>query len=83
MTTLGVLDQSPVRRGGTAAQALAETLALARAAERLGYARYWTVVIGGDLRGPGRAHSPSGSANSAVHSAPVSLYWPVRTMAMG
>lgn len=41
MTTLGVLDQSPVRRGGTAAQALAETLALARAAERLGYARYW------------------------------------------
>ena len=39
--TLGVLDQSPIREGGTAAQALAETLELARATERLGYSRYW------------------------------------------
>ncbi|HEV2147193.1 MAG TPA: LLM class flavin-dependent oxidoreductase [Longimicrobiaceae bacterium] len=38
---LGVVDQSPVRNGGTAADALRETLELARAAERLGYARYW------------------------------------------
>ena len=38
---LGVLDQSPIREGGTAAEALAETLRLARAAERLGYSRYW------------------------------------------
>ena len=38
---LGVLDQSPIREGGTAAEALAETLRLARAAERLGYERYW------------------------------------------
>ncbi|HMK68028.1 MAG TPA: LLM class flavin-dependent oxidoreductase, partial [Stellaceae bacterium] len=36
-----MLDQSPVRAGGTAAQAFAETLALARAADRLGYRRYW------------------------------------------
>ena len=39
--TLGVLDQSPIREGGTAAEALAETLELAKAAERLGYSRYW------------------------------------------
>jgi luciferase family oxidoreductase group 1 len=38
---LSVLDQSPIRSGGTAHQAIAETLALAQAAERLGYHRYW------------------------------------------
>jgi len=38
---LSVLDQSPVRARGTAAQAFAETLELARTAERLGYRRYW------------------------------------------
>jgi luciferase family oxidoreductase group 1 len=39
--TLSVLDQSPVRCDGTAADALRETVELAKAAERLGYARYW------------------------------------------
>jgi len=38
---LSVLDQSPVRAGGTAADAFNETLALAQAAERWGYHRYW------------------------------------------
>lgn len=38
---LGILDQSPVISGHTPAQALAETVALAAAADRLGYARYW------------------------------------------
>jgi luciferase family oxidoreductase group 1 len=38
---LGVLDQSPVISGHTPAQAIAETVALAAAAERLGYSRYW------------------------------------------
>ncbi|MBI3505671.1 MAG: LLM class flavin-dependent oxidoreductase [Proteobacteria bacterium] len=38
---LGVLDQSPIPDGGTAAGAVAATLELARFAERLGYARYW------------------------------------------
>jgi luciferase family oxidoreductase group 1 len=41
MLRLGVLDQSPVRSGATAADAIRETLALARAADRLGYHRYW------------------------------------------
>ena len=38
---LSVLDQSPARSDGTAAEAVAETIALAKAAERLGYHRYW------------------------------------------
>lgn len=38
---LSVLDQAPVPDGSTAADALQETLALARAAEALGYRRYW------------------------------------------
>ncbi len=41
MLTLSVLDQSPVRSGGTPADAIHETLDLARAADRLGYHRYW------------------------------------------
>jgi luciferase family oxidoreductase group 1 len=39
--TLNVVDQSPVRRGGTASEALHETILLAQAVERWGYARYW------------------------------------------
>jgi luciferase family oxidoreductase group 1 len=38
---LSVIDQCPMRRGGTAADALREALELARAAEGLGYSRYW------------------------------------------
>ncbi len=39
--TLSVVDQSPVRAGGTAADALRDTIELAVAAESLGYYRYW------------------------------------------
>jgi len=38
---LSVLDQSPVPDGSTAADAVTETLVLARATERLGYRRFW------------------------------------------
>jgi luciferase family oxidoreductase group 1 len=38
---LSVLDQSPVAEGSTGAQALANTLDLARLADALGYRRYW------------------------------------------
>jgi luciferase family oxidoreductase group 1 len=41
MISLSVLDQSPVRSGGTPADTFAETVRLAQAAERLGYRRYW------------------------------------------
>jgi len=40
-TRLSVLDQSPIAAGSTAAQAVANTLDLARVADRLGYHRYW------------------------------------------
>ena len=38
---LSVLDQSPIRKDGTAETAIAETIALAKAADKLGYHRYW------------------------------------------
>ena len=38
---LSVLDQSPIIEGATAADALANTLDLARLADELGYRRYW------------------------------------------
>ena len=38
---LSVLDQSPIRSGGTPADAIHETLELAQICERLGYHRYW------------------------------------------
>ena len=38
---LGVVDQSPVRSGGSGAEALRETLELARVTDALGYSRYW------------------------------------------
>lgn len=38
---LSVLDVCPVPAGGTAADAIADAVELARAAERLGLARYW------------------------------------------
>lgn len=41
ITRLGVLDQSPVRVGGTTADALSETIALAKHCDALGYHRFW------------------------------------------
>ena len=38
---LSVLDVSPVSSGSNGAQALRNTLELARLADRLGYERYW------------------------------------------
>ena len=38
---LSVVDQSPVREDGTAADALWETISLAMATEAMGYERYW------------------------------------------
>jgi luciferase family oxidoreductase group 1 len=41
MLALSVLDQSTIVSGRTPAASIAESLALARACDRLGYARYW------------------------------------------
>ncbi len=38
---LGVLDQSPIRKGGTPREAVLATIELARAVEGFGYSRYW------------------------------------------
>jgi luciferase family oxidoreductase group 1 len=50
---LSVLDQTPVSEGSTGPQALQNTLDLARAADRLGYHRYWLAEHHGlSLAGP-------------------------------
>lgn len=41
MIRLSVLDQSPIRSGGNAAEALQQTIALAKLCDELGYHRYW------------------------------------------
>lgn len=38
---LSVLDQTPIRRGSNAAEALQESIELVKLADRLGYTRYW------------------------------------------
>lgn len=38
---LNVIDQSPIREGGTASEAIHESVKLAQATEKLGYKRYW------------------------------------------
>ena len=38
---ISVLDQSPISEGSTGADALRNTLDLARLADQLGYHRYW------------------------------------------
>src|SRR6201993_4300591 len=43
MIPLSILDLTPIRQGGTVAGTFQETVALARAAERLGFHRYWLV----------------------------------------
>jgi luciferase family oxidoreductase group 1 len=54
MLTLSVLDQSPIAQGSTGAQALHNTLDLARLADARGYARYWVAEHHGGpmLAGP-------------------------------
>jgi luciferase family oxidoreductase group 1 len=54
MLRLSVLDQSPVSEGSTGAQALRNTIDLARLTDRLGYHRYWVAEHHGGpmLAGP-------------------------------
>ncbi len=73
---LNVLDQSPISEGSTAAEALHNTLDLARLADRLGYHRYWVAEhhahADARLRGargadrPDRARRRSASASAAA-----------------
>ena len=43
MIPLSILDLTPIRQGGSVTATFAETVALAQAAERLGFHRYWLV----------------------------------------
>ncbi len=38
---LSVLDQSPIRKGSNAVEALKESVQLAKLTDQLGYTRYW------------------------------------------
>ena len=59
---LSVLDQSPISEGSTGADALANTLDLARLCEQLGYHRYWLAEHHG---GPTLAGPEPGGADRA------------------
>ena len=76
---LSVLDQSPISAGGTAADAVAETLERAQACDRWGYHRYWLAehgrrrTIAGDPDRCGTASSPSPREHSAEEIMVVSI----------
>jgi luciferase family oxidoreductase group 1 len=67
---LSVLDQSPISEGSTGAQALANTLDLARLTDALGYHRYWVAEHHGGpmLAGPSPEVliGPIAAATSAI-----------------
>jgi luciferase family oxidoreductase group 1 len=67
---LSVLDQSPVSEGMTGAQALRNTVDLARLADALGYHRYWVAEHHGgpSLAGPSPEVlvGPIASATTAI-----------------
>lgn len=76
MLTLSVLDQSPIRSGGTPAQAIRETLELAEACDRLGYHGYWLAehhsarhlgaAVGVDEMGERERRAPVGGDRRAL-----------------
>ena len=51
---LSVLDQSPIRSGGSAVESINESIELAKACEAVGYNRYWLAEHHGtpSLAGP-------------------------------
>ena len=73
MIRLSVLDQSPIRRGGTPAQAIAETIELAQLCDRLGYHRYWVA----------EHHSSEGLAGAAPEILITRLAAATKTMRIG
>ena len=73
MPILSVLDQSTIRQGGTAAQALCETVALAPFVEQQGYARYWLA----------EHHSSAAHAGSAPEILIGALLAATRTIRVG
>jgi luciferase family oxidoreductase group 1 len=73
MIRLSVLDQSPIRAGSTPAQAIAESIELAKLCEALGYHRYWVA----------EHHSSEGLAGAAPEILVASLAAATATMRIG
>jgi luciferase family oxidoreductase group 1 len=73
MTILSVLDQSPIRSGHTPAEAIAESIELAKACERWGYHRYWVA----------EHHSSEGLAGAAPEILVARLGAATSTMRIG
>ncbi len=73
MIRLSVLDQSPIRSGSTPAQAIAESIELAKACERWGYHRYWVA----------EHHSSEGLAGAAPEILAARLAAATATMRVG
>lgn len=71
--SLSVLDQSPIRAGGTAQEALANTIDLAKRTEALGYERYWVA----------EHHNTKSFAGSAPEVLIARLAAETRTMRVG
>ena len=69
--TLSVVDQSPIRRGGTAADALHETIELAAATEKLGYERFWREILDW-IEGSYETHEKLGTVEVLRHRAAAS-----------
>src|SRR3954451_8100271 len=78
MLRLSVLDQSPVPEGATGADALRNTLDLARFADELGYHRYWVAEHhgGGSLAGPRPPGPPRAGGVSLAGPSPEVLIGP-------
>ncbi len=66
---LSVLDQSPISEGSTGAQALRNTLDLARLTDRLGYHRYWVAEHhGGPMLASASPEALIGPIAAATHA---------------
>jgi luciferase family oxidoreductase group 1 len=70
---LSILDQSPIPAGGTPADALAATLELARAADQLGFHRYWVA----------EHHNTAGFAGTAPEIMVATLLGQTRRLRVG
>ena len=72
--TLSVVDQSPIRKGGTPSEALWESVGLAQHVENVGYSRYWVAEhhSAGTFAGPprGGTRSRQRSVSRVLRAAP-------------
>src|ERR1700752_4734213 len=77
---LSVLDQSPISEGSTGADALRNTIDLAKLADELGYHRYWVAEHhGGPMlarASPEALIGPIAAATERIRGGPAGGMWP-------